>query len=162
MLYSIWNLNYLILKLKILKKVRRFLKIINSEYNISKGEIMKKKTNKSKFFREKLPLYYYLLKNKKTPKLAKGSIIALIIFIISPIDIVPDTIPILGLVDDIALLPLVGMLVSKVVPEDIWEESRERTNKLWFNSKKYKIYLLLTLVILIILVIILLRNLIQN
>lgn len=123
---------------------------------------MNKKTNKSKFFREKLPLYYYLLRNKNTPKLAKGSIIALAIFIISPFDIIPDTIPILGLVDDLALLPLVGMLVSRAVPEDIWEESREKTNKLWFNSKKHKIYVLLTIIILIILAVIVVRNLIKN
>lgn len=123
---------------------------------------MKNKANKSKFFREKLPLYYYLLKNKNTPKLAKGSIIALIIFIISPLDIVPDTIPVLGLVDDLALIPLVGMLVSRVVPENIWEDSREKTNNLWFNSKKLRIYILLAIFILIILAVILVRNLMQK
>lgn len=101
---------------------------------------MKKKTKNGKFFREKLPLYYYLIKNDQTPKLAKALIGGLVIYILAPLDIVPDTIPLLGLADDIALIPLIGMLISNLVPTNIWNDSIEKTKNLWFNSKKLKNY----------------------
>lgn len=123
---------------------------------------MKKKTKNGKFFREKLPLYYYLIKNDQTPKLAKALIGGLVIYILAPLDIVPDTIPLLGLADDIALIPLLGMLISNLVPTNIWNDSIEKTKNLWFNSKKLKNYKIILFLIVLILAFIIFRNILQR
>lgn len=120
---------------------------------------MKNKANNSKFLKERIPLYYYLFRNKSTPKLAKGLIVGLILYILSPLDFIPDTIPIMGIADDIAVIPLVGLIISKLVPLDIWNESKEKTKRLWFNSKKYKTYKIIFIVIILLLLIFIFKNL---
>lgn len=123
---------------------------------------MKDQKKTSKFFKENLPTYYYIFTNNKTPGLAKGLIVVLIMYVISPIDIIPDTIPLLGLVDDLVLFPLTGKLVSILASQDVIKESQEKTDRLWFNSKKYKRFKLIAILILLLILFIVFRNLIQN
>lgn len=120
---------------------------------------MKNKFKNKKFIKEKIPMYYYILKNKETPKLAKTIIALLGIYIISPLDIIPDTIPLLGLADDIAFIPLVSMLISKIIPDEIWRESEVFTERIWFNSKKYRLIKIIAFSIIVIIAIILIKNL---
>ncbi|MDD7305138.1 MAG: DUF1232 domain-containing protein [Peptoniphilaceae bacterium] len=122
---------------------------------------MKNLIKNNKILREKIPLYYYLLKNESTPKLAKSLIIGLIIYLISPLDIIPDTIPVLGLADDIALFPLFAYILTKIVPEDIWQKSKDKTDRLWFNSKTYMICKIIFLVLIAILAFIFIRSLLK-
>lgn len=48
-----------------------------------------------------------------------------LIYALSPIDLIPDFIPIIGLLDDLIILPLGIWLCRKMVPNDIWNECRE-------------------------------------
>lgn len=52
----------------------------------------------------------------------------------SPIDLIPDFIPVLGYLDDIILIPLGFSLVLKLIPKDILEECRENAR----NAKRIK------------------------
>ena len=68
---------------------------------------------------------YFACKNPKTPWYAKlwGAIVVAYAF--SPIDLIPDFIPVLGLLDDLVLIPL-GMAVAvKLIPVPILVESRQ-------------------------------------
>jgi uncharacterized membrane protein YkvA (DUF1232 family) len=47
-------------------------------------------------------------------------------YALSPIDLIPDFIPFLGLLDDLVLLPLGIMLLIKIIPEEILAEYREK------------------------------------
>lgn len=47
-------------------------------------------------------------------------------YALSPIDLIPDPIPILGYLDDLVLLPLGILLVVRMIPPDVMEECRER------------------------------------
>src|SRR5688572_19463361 len=46
----------------------------------------------------------------------------------SPIDLIPDFIPVLGLLDDMILLPLGVWLVAKLTPDSVWQQARERAH----------------------------------
>ena len=73
--------------------------------------------------REILALYW-VAKNPRTPPWIKGLVILIVAYALSPIDLIPDMIPILGQVDDLILLPLGIALVIYVLPKDLMDECR--------------------------------------
>ena len=75
--------------------------------------------------RESLALYY-VARDPRTPWYAKLLASAIVAYAVSPIDLIPDFIPVLGLLDDLLLLPLGIWLVLRLVPETVLAESRVR------------------------------------
>lgn len=69
---------------------------------------------------------FFTWKNPQTPKVVKALAFITIAYLFSPIDLIPDFIPILGFVDDILLLPILCWLVIKLVPDTIWQHSLKR------------------------------------
>lgn len=53
----------------------------------------------------------------------------------SPIDLIPDFIPVLGLLDDLIILPLLVRLTIRTIPEEIMVRSREQANEQTQNGK---------------------------
>jgi hypothetical protein len=73
-----------------------------------------------------LTALWFLLKDPRTPlaaKLVAGIVVA---YALSPIDLIPDFIPVLGLLDDIILVPLGVALAVKLVPPPLWREMQQR------------------------------------
>lgn len=65
----------------------------------------------------------------RTPTAAKYLIIFIVAYALSPIDLIPDFIPILGYLDDLLLLPAGVYLVIKLIPKRLWMEFQlEATN----------------------------------
>ena len=62
-----------------------------------------------------------LARDKRTPRAAKWIAFAVIAYAVSPIDLIPDFIPVLGLLDDLVLIPLGIALVVKLTPRPLWE-----------------------------------------
>lgn len=82
-----------------------------------------------------------LARHRETPRAAKLVAWGVLAYALSPIDLVPDFIPILGQLDDIVLIPLGVALVVKLVPAPLWQscmreaEARaERLPKLWWGA----------------------------
>jgi len=69
---------------------------------------------------------YLAAKHPRTPWYAKALLVAIVGYVLSPIDLIPDFIPVLGLLDEIVLLPFALVLVVKLVPEDVMAECRAR------------------------------------
>jgi uncharacterized membrane protein YkvA (DUF1232 family) len=67
---------------------------------------------------------YYAYRNPKTPWYAKAWGAVVVAYAFSPIDLVPDFIPILGYLDDLILVPLGIALAIRLIPKDVYEESR--------------------------------------
>jgi len=67
---------------------------------------------------------YLAARDKRTPWYAK--LLALLIagYALSPIDLIPDFIPVLGLLDEVMLLPLGILAVTKLVPPEVMAEHR--------------------------------------
>ena len=63
-------------------------------------------------------------RHPRTPWYAKALALAIAAYAFSPIDLIPDFIPILGLVDDLILLPLAIVFVLRLIPADVMAESR--------------------------------------
>ncbi|MEG0345853.1 MAG: YkvA family protein [Erysipelotrichaceae bacterium] len=87
-----------------------------------------------------LPIVVLALKNKQTPIIAKAMAFLVIGYACSPIDLIPDFIPILGLLDDIILLPLLIKLTIKLIPNNIIEQTKKEleTNESMINNKLEK------------------------
>jgi uncharacterized membrane protein YkvA (DUF1232 family) len=63
-------------------------------------------------------------KDPRTPWYAKAVLAATLAYALSPIDLIPDFIPVLGYLDDVAIVPLGLWLVYKLVPREVWEEHK--------------------------------------
>src|SRR5262252_1805872 len=68
-------------------------------------------------------------RHPRTPWYAKALVVAIVAYALSPIDLIPDFIPVLGLVDDIILLPFAIVLAVKMVPAEVMEECRARARE---------------------------------
>lgn len=80
-----------------------------------------------------------LFKHPQTPLSAKVVAIAVIAYAVSPIDLIPDFIPIIGQLDELILLPLGVALAVKLTPQPLWEArlreaSAERLPKMWWGA----------------------------
>ena len=82
-----------------------------------------------------------LFKHPATPWAPKLVAIAVIAYAVSPIDLIPDFIPVLGLLDDILLLPLGIALVVRLTPPALWqarvaeaEAGVEKLPRLWWGA----------------------------
>lgn len=78
-------------------------------------------------------LLYYAFKRKETPAWAKRSIVGVLGYLITPLDLLPDLTPIVGYTDDIGFLGLCLVLVAAYVNEDVRAQAREQVIK-WFPS----------------------------
>ena len=69
---------------------------------------------------------YLAARHPATPWYAKVIIVATVAYALSPIDLIPDFIPVLGILDDLVVLPLGIAIAVKMVPADVMAECRER------------------------------------
>ena len=66
-----------------------------------------------------LPAVFLALKKKETPVYAKILAGVTILYALSPIDLIPDFIPVLGYIDDLIVLPALIALTIKLIPKGI-------------------------------------------
>lgn len=69
---------------------------------------------------------YLVARHPRTPWYAKLLAGAVVAYALSPIDLIPDFIPVLGYLDDLVIVPLGIALAVKLVPGDVLAECRER------------------------------------
>ena len=105
-----------------------------------------------------VPAVFLALKDKRTPWYAKLFAALTVAYAFSPIDLIPDFIPVLGYLDDLIILPLLITLTVKFIPGDTFSEYRSRAAGLFSDGKPKKWYYALPIILtwLIIIAIILL------
>jgi len=69
---------------------------------------------------------YYAARDPRTPWLAKLVVGLVVAYALSPIDLIPDFIPVLGYLDDALLLPLGIWLAIRLLPAEVLAECRAR------------------------------------
>lgn len=109
----------------------------------------------AKKIKKDIPALFLALKDKETPKFAKILAGITVAYVLSPIDLIPDFIPVLGYLDDVILLPVLVALTIKFIPKDIIEKKREEAEGLWQNGKPKKWYYAIPIVIIWIVVVLL-------
>lgn len=85
-----------------------------------------------------IPAVYMALRKRETPWYAKALALITVGYALSPIDLIPDFIPILGYLDDLILLPMMVAATVKLVPADIMAQCRDEAETLWQNGKPKK------------------------
>ena len=68
---------------------------------------------------------YLAYKDSRVPWYAKILIAFVVVHTLSPIDLIPDFIPVLGYLDDLIIAPLGIALAIRMIPEDVMAECRE-------------------------------------
>ncbi|OYW33698.1 MAG: hypothetical protein B7Z51_00860 [Methyloversatilis sp. 12-65-5] len=68
-------------------------------------------------------------KDTRTPRMAKVLLLFLLAYAASPIDLIPDFIPVLGMLDEVILLPIGVWIVVGMIPPDVMEAARARARE---------------------------------
>ena len=76
--------------------------------------------------KRELVALYLASRDPRTPWYAKTVIVAVVAYALSPIDLIPDFIPIFGYLDDLVLLPIGIWLAIRMIPPEILQDCRER------------------------------------
>lgn len=99
-----------------------------------------------------IPAVFIAMKKKDTPigvKIIAGLTVA---YALSPIDLIPDFIPVLGYIDDIILLPALVALTIRMIPTDVFDACHEESKGIWSAGKPKKWYYALPIVLIWILI----------
>ena len=94
-----------------------------------------------------IPALFLALKDRETPIWAKVLAGITVAYALSPIDLVPDFIPVLGYLDDVVLLPMLIVVTIKFIPENVLERCRKQSEGMWKEGKPKKWYFAMPIVL---------------
>ncbi|MDB5799868.1 MAG: hypothetical protein JWL63_807 [Rhodocyclales bacterium] len=69
---------------------------------------------------------WFAWRNPGTPRLVKGVCVLVVAYALSPIDLIPDFIPVLGYLDDAIVLPALIWLALRMLPANVLHDSRSQ------------------------------------
>ena len=110
---------------------------------------------RAKKLKTDIPAIFLALKDKETPIAAKLFAGITVAYALSPIDLIPDFIPVLGYLDDVILLPMLASLAIKWIPSAVMERNRQAAEGMWENGKPKKWYYAIPIVLLWFLIVVL-------
>ncbi|RDW16055.1 hypothetical protein CWR48_17875 [Oceanobacillus arenosus] len=93
------------------------------------GEILTDIKTRAKNIKRDIFILIEAYKHPNTPLYVKLLALIFVAYAFSPIDLIPDFIPILGYLDDIILIPLGILLVLKLIPKDVLKVCREKAER---------------------------------
>lgn len=108
----------------IINKVIERVKIMISELKL-----------KLKNLKKEIGALYLASKRKDVPWYAKLVIILVVGYALSPIDLIPDFVPVLGYLDDLIIVPIGVVLATRLIPINILTECREQSENIFKNNK---------------------------
>lgn len=78
---------------------------------------------------------YLAARDPRTPWYAKLFVAGIVAYALSPIDLIPDFVPVLGYLDDLILIPVGIALAIRMIPHDVLVECRARAQATLRNGK---------------------------
>ncbi len=84
--------------------------------------------------KEKILLLFSAMRDERTPWYAKAMVVLVLAYIVSPIDIIPDFIPVIGLLDEAILVPIALAIIFKLIPDSVKQD--QLCNEMDEASKK--------------------------
>lgn len=94
-----------------------------------------------------IPAVFLCLKDKNTPIVAKILAGIAIGYALSPIDFIPDFIPVLGYLDDVIVIPVLITLIIKLIPRETFEKYRQDSKGMWQNGKPKRWYFAIPIIV---------------
>lgn len=87
-----------------------------------------------------VPAVFICLRYQETPLLAKILAVITVGYALSPIDLIPDFIPVLGYLDDVLILPVLIALTVRLIPASVIERGRSEAEGLWQAGRPKRWY----------------------
>ena len=128
----------------------------------NKKTIVMSLKEKAKQLKTDVPAVFLALKDKKTPCYAKFFAALTVVYALSPIDFIPDFIPVLGYLDDLIILPSLVALTIKFIPKDVFDEYRNKAGDMWQDGKPKKWYYAIPIVLIWVLIAVLILKVILS
>ena len=88
----------------------------------------------ARYLKQGTTALYYAYRDPRTPWYAKGLTIFVVAHTLSPIDLIPDFIPVLGYLDDLLITPLGLALAFKLIPEQVLVDARQKAEAETFEA----------------------------
>ena len=96
--------------------------------------------DRAKKLKTDIPAVFIAMKKRETPLAAKIFASVTVLYALSPIDLIPDFIPVLGYLDDLILLPAMIALTVKLIPTAVFKQAQIESEDLCENGKPKKWY----------------------
>jgi uncharacterized membrane protein YkvA (DUF1232 family) len=108
------------------------------------GKVKAALAARAKSLKRQLGALYYASRDPRVGALPKALVIACLAYALSPIDLIPDFIPVLGYLDDLVIIPALIGLAIKMIPGAVYEEAKRRAEaeplslrKNWFFAAAF-------------------------
>ncbi len=112
------------------------------------ASFLEKWKRKARQLKQEVFAIYLAYRDPRVPLYARIFAAIVVGYAFSPIDLIPDFIPVLGYLDDLILVPLGIALLIKIIPKDVLEECREKAEA-YFSERKPKSWVAGIIIILI-------------
>ena len=80
---------------------------------------------------------YFVARDPRTPIIVRGLAVCVAAYALSPIDLIPDFIPVIGLLDDLLLIPLGLALVIRLTPREVIKSARAQAQQAASKPVRY-------------------------
>jgi uncharacterized membrane protein YkvA (DUF1232 family) len=84
---------------------------------------------KARALKKEIYALYYAARDNRTPWYAKGLILFTVAYAMSPVDLIPDFIPVLGYLDDLIIIPACIALCLRLIPGEVMATARQRAHQ---------------------------------
>ena len=91
--------------------------------------------HRAKLLKTETHALYLAYRDPSVPWYAKAFAALVVGYAFSPIDLIPDFVPILGYLDDLILIPLGITIAIKMIPDDVMQACRERAREAHINGR---------------------------
>ena len=91
---------------------------------------MKRVLGLLKVFRRDILVMLLAIFHRDTPGKVRGIMLVAVLYLLSPVDILPDTIPLLGIMDDVVIVPAAVYGLMKLLPAHVRQGSEDRASYL--------------------------------
>lgn len=89
------------------------------------------------------------LRDKGTPWYARTVLVLALMYVLSPVDLIPDLVPLQGIIDDLIVAPLMIRFAVRFIPEEVWERNKLQEEELRAKCRRFLYGFLLGVIFLI-------------
>lgn len=117
---------------------------------------------RAKKIKSDIPAVFIALNRKETPIIAKIFAVITIVYALSPIDLVPDFIPVIGFLDDVILIPMLISITVRFIPEATFAKCRLEAESIWRDGKPKKWYFAMPVILVWFIIVVLIVKLVAG
>ena len=92
------------------------------------SKIVNQLKSKARLLKREVTVLYFAYRDTRTPWYARIFTLLVVSYALSPIDLIPDFIPVLGYLDDLILVPAGIFIALKMIPADVMSDARQQAN----------------------------------